>query len=45
MENNRLIEKYTYSVEWSEEDRLHIARCLDRGKAAQRGPFPRSRRG
>ena len=29
MKNNKLIEKYTYIVEWSEEDRLHIARCLE----------------
>jgi len=24
-----LTEKYTYRVEWSEEDKTHIARCLD----------------
>jgi predicted HicB family RNase H-like nuclease len=29
MENNDFIEKYTYRVEWSEEDRVHIARCLE----------------
>jgi len=28
MENNNLIEKYTYRLEWSEEDKLHLARCL-----------------
>ena len=37
MENNRLIEKYTYSVEWSEEDRLHIARCLEFPSLAAHG--------
>ena len=29
MENNSLIEKYTYRVEWSEEDKLHLGRCLE----------------
>ena len=29
MKTNKLIEKYTYRVEWSEEDKLHIARCLE----------------
>ena len=24
-----LVEKYTYRVEWSEEDNTHIARCLE----------------
>ena len=24
-----LIEKYTYRVEWSEEDNTHIAKCLE----------------
>lgn len=23
------IEKYTYRIEWSEEDQVHIARCLE----------------
>ncbi len=27
MENN--IEKYTYRIEWSEEDGCHVARCLE----------------
>ncbi|MDR0854121.1 MAG: type II toxin-antitoxin system HicB family antitoxin [Clostridiales Family XIII bacterium] len=27
--NNDLIEKYTYRVEWSEEDHAHIAHCLE----------------
>ncbi|MHB1253184.1 MAG: type II toxin-antitoxin system HicB family antitoxin [Candidatus Humimicrobiaceae bacterium] len=29
MENHKIIEKYTYRVEWSEEDQLHIGRCLE----------------
>ncbi|HAJ95227.1 MAG TPA: toxin-antitoxin system HicB family antitoxin [Actinobacteria bacterium] len=29
MKNYKIIEKYTYRVEWSEEDQLHIARCLE----------------
>ena len=29
MEKNDLIDKYTYRVEWSEEDKVHIARCLE----------------
>jgi predicted HicB family RNase H-like nuclease len=29
MEKNNLIDKYTYRVEWSEEDGVHIARCLE----------------
>jgi len=29
MKTNKLIEKYTYRVEWSGEDKLHIARCLE----------------
>jgi predicted HicB family RNase H-like nuclease len=29
MENHKISEKYTYRVEWSEEDQLHIARCLE----------------
>ncbi len=26
---NKLIEKYTFRIEWSEEDKVHIARCLE----------------
>ncbi len=26
---NNLIEKYTYRIEWSEEDNTHISRCLE----------------
>lgn len=29
MKTNESIEKYTYRVEWSEEDKLHIGRCLE----------------
>ncbi|MBF9015191.1 MULTISPECIES: type II toxin-antitoxin system HicB family antitoxin [unclassified Oceanispirochaeta] len=29
MENRELIDKYTYRVEWSEEDNTHIAKCLE----------------
>ncbi|GHV82920.1 antitoxin HicB [Spirochaetia bacterium] len=29
MAKNNLIDKYTYRVEWSEEDNVHIARCLE----------------
>lgn len=25
----RMIEKYTYRIEWSEEDQIHVARCLE----------------
>jgi predicted HicB family RNase H-like nuclease len=29
MRRNNLIDKFTYRVEWSGEDRVHIARCLE----------------
>jgi len=29
METKKSIEKYTYRVEWPEEDKLHTARCLE----------------
>jgi len=29
MVNRELIDKYTYRVEWSEEDGTHIAKCLE----------------
>lgn len=29
MKTSELMEKYTYRVEWSEEDGVHIARCLE----------------
>jgi len=37
MKNIKLIEKYTYRVEWSEEDQLHIARCLEFPSLAAHG--------
>jgi len=37
MENNKLIEKYTYRVEWSEEDKLHIGRWLEFPSLAAHG--------
>jgi predicted RNase H-like HicB family nuclease len=29
MKKNNYLEKYTYRVEWSAEDKVHIARCLE----------------
>ncbi len=29
METSEFIDKYTYRVEWSEEDSTHISRCLE----------------
>jgi len=29
MQNNDIVDKYTYRVEWSQEDGAHIARCLE----------------
>jgi predicted RNase H-like HicB family nuclease len=29
MTTNKLFDKYTYHVEWSEEDNAHIAHCLE----------------
>ncbi len=29
MKISKFIEKYTYRVEWSEEDNTHIAKCLE----------------
>ena len=29
MKDNNVIDKYTYRVEWSEEDNTHIAKCLE----------------
>ena len=29
MKNKELVQKYTYRVEWSEEDDTHISRCLE----------------
>jgi len=37
MGNNKLIKEYTYRVEWSEEDKLYIARCLEFSSLATHG--------
>jgi predicted HicB family RNase H-like nuclease len=37
MENRGLVDKYTYRVEWSEEDKVHIARCLEFPSLAAHG--------
>ena len=37
METHKIVEKYTYRVEWSEEDQLHIARCLEFPSLAAHG--------
>lgn len=29
MERNYFVDKYTYRVEWSQEDQVHVARCLE----------------
>lgn len=34
---NKLIEKYTYRIEWSEEDKTQIARCLEFPSLATHG--------
>ena len=34
---NKIIEKYTYRIEWSEEDKVHIARCLEFPSLATHG--------
>jgi len=26
---DKIVERYTYRIEWSEEDKTHIARCLE----------------
>ncbi len=33
----KLLEKYTYRIEWSEEDNTHIARCLEFPSLAAHG--------
>jgi len=37
MKKNKQAEKYTYRVEWSEEDNTHIARCLEFKSLAAHG--------
>ncbi len=34
---NEAIKKYTYRIEWSEEDRCHVARCLEFPSLAAHG--------
>jgi predicted RNase H-like HicB family nuclease len=34
------IKKYTYRIEWSEEDQVHIARCLEFPSLAAHGKTP-----
>ena len=34
------IDKYTYRIEWSEEDNCHIARCLEFPSLAAHGATP-----
>ena len=33
-------DKYTYRIEWSEEDGAHVARCLEFPSLAAHGPTP-----
>jgi len=33
----KMIEKYTYRIEWSEEDKCHVARCLEFSSLAAHG--------
>jgi predicted RNase H-like HicB family nuclease len=40
MGKNRLVDKYTYRVEWSEEDNAHIARCLEFPSLMAHGDTP-----
>jgi predicted RNase H-like HicB family nuclease len=37
---NGFLDKYTYRVEWSEEDGFHIARCLEFPSLAAHGTTP-----
>jgi predicted HicB family RNase H-like nuclease len=37
VERNNLADKYTYRVEWSGEDKVHIARCLEFPSLAAHG--------
>ena len=36
-ETHKIAEKYTYRVEWSAEDKLHICRCLEFPSLAAHG--------
>lgn len=35
---DRLVDKYTYRIEWSEEDNTHVARCLEFPSLSAHGP-------
>ena len=39
---NKLVDKYTYRVGWSEEDAVHIARCLEFPSLSAHGDSPES---
>jgi predicted HicB family RNase H-like nuclease len=41
MEKSKRIDKYTYRVEWSEEDNVHIARCLELPSLMAHGNTPK----
>jgi predicted HicB family RNase H-like nuclease len=41
MDRNKIIDKYTYRVEWSEEDSAHIARCLEFPSLMAHGDTPK----
>ncbi len=34
------LDKYTYRIEWSDEDQLHIGRCLEFPSLSVHGPTP-----
>jgi predicted HicB family RNase H-like nuclease len=36
----KLVDKYTYRVEWSKEDNFHIASCLEFPSLSTDGPTP-----
>jgi predicted RNase H-like HicB family nuclease len=40
MKKTNLIDKYTYRVEWSEDDNVHIARCLEFPSLMAHGSTP-----
>jgi predicted RNase H-like HicB family nuclease len=42
MKNQKRVEKYTYRVEWSEEDGVHLARCLEFPSLMVHGDTPES---
>jgi predicted HicB family RNase H-like nuclease len=36
----KIVDRYTYREEWSEEDEVYIARCLEFPSVAAHGPSP-----